>query len=301
MRGLGIVCALGCLLIVPARHAAGQAERDFQPLREWDTELVAGRTRPGSGFDTVVVDGTIRSRATFSDVVLRFEYRPVAPSARSLVFVREGFDDGGRMRGYSVALDAGTGRGQLRAEGRALHEERYDPPSTNVAPGQWVACELRLEGDRLTVRLDGALVAVADRLDATAGYLGFSAAEGGVELRDVRTAVPERSEDAFSGLAIANAPGVTPPTVIHQEQPHYTASAMRAGISGVVLLEVVVDVDGRVTHLRVKASPDPDLAVAAADCARKWRFKPALKDGAPVPVVATIEMAFSLGTNKKKK
>jgi len=40
--------------------------------------------------------------------------------------------------------------------------------------------------------------------------------------------------------------------------------------------------------------PHPDLALSSAAGVREWRFTPAARNGVPVAVVATMEMAFTL-------
>jgi TonB family protein len=295
MLRLSLAAAAVVALAAPtARYAAAQADGDFQPLRAWDAVSSATRTRPGA--DSLVLDaGSIRSPQLYTDVVLRFEYRIATGGGRGALFVRGGFDEAGRLRGYTVALDTSTGRGQLGAERRVLHEERYDPPAAPVAPGQWVACDVRLAADRLTVSLDGALVAVADRLDLEAGALGFTATgTGGLEVRNLRVALPSPATDPFESAVSAEAPGVTKPTLVHRTTPTYPQAMVRERISGIVQLEVVIDADGRIVHTRVKAAPHQDLGVAAVACVRQWRFTPATRGGALVPVVATVDVSFDL-------
>jgi TonB family protein len=295
MLRLSLVAALAlAFAAVPARKAAAQAEGEFQPLRAWDAVSSAARTRPSP--DSLILDaGSLRSQNLYTDAVFRFEYRLATGDGRGALFVRGAFDEAGRFSGYTVALDSGTGRGQLGAERRVLHEERYDPPSAPVAPGRWVACEVRLEGDRLTVSLDDVLVAIADRLDEQPGLLGFTAAgSGGLELRNVRVALVDPTTGPFGSAVSAEAPGVTKPTLVRRTTPTYPEAMVRERISGIVQLEVVIGPDGRIVHTRITATPHRDLGVAAVECVRQWRFTPATKDGAPVPVVATVDVAFDL-------
>jgi len=286
--------AVVALAALSAANAGAQTESDFQPLRAWDAVSSAARMRPSP--DSLVLDaGSIRSQSLYTDVVFRFEYRFATGGGRGALFVRGGFDEAGRLRGYTVALDTSTGRGQLGAERRVLHEERYDPPSAPVAPGQWVACDVRLAAGRLTVSLDGALVAVADRLDEEAGALGFTVTgAGGLELRNLRVARVSPTADPFESAVSAEAPGVTKPTLLRRTTPTFPQAMVRERISGIVQLEVVIDTDGRIVHTRIKAAPHPDLGVAAVECVRQWRFTPATKDGAPVSVVATVDVSFDL-------
>lgn len=65
--------------------------------------------------------------------------------------------------------------------------------------------------------------------------------------------------------------------------PPYPAMARRTGEQGEVRLDVYVDVDGRVTEVRLRQSSGSTLLDRTAiDTVRKWRFKPATVDGQPV-------------------
>lgn len=89
---------------------------------------------------------------------------------------------------------------------------------------------------------------------------------------------------------------IVPPRATYEVRPRYTSEAMKAGVSGAVLLEAVVDAKGQVGEVRVTRSLDrefglDDRAVAAV---KQWRFAPARKDGVAVPVVVEIEMTFTV-------
>jgi protein TonB len=114
-----------------------------------------------------------------------------------------------------------------------------------------------------------------------------------VVLRGGLRLAPLSQQDTFpTGLPSADAKGITAPKVAHSEQPDYPRSAFDAGVSGIVELEIAIDAEGRLTHARIKKTPHRDLGVAALDCARRWRFKPATKEGVPIAVVATMNVAF---------
>jgi TonB family protein len=79
-------------------------------------------------------------------------------------------------------------------------------------------------------------------------------------------------------------------------QPQYTAPAMRAGIEGTVILGCVIGEEGTVRDCEVVKSLDPTngLDQAALAAAKQWRYEPGTKNGVPVPVRVTIEMAFRI-------
>jgi protein TonB len=61
----------------------------------------------------------------------------------------------------------------------------------------------------------------------------------------------------------------------------------------VVILEAVIDAQGRVESVRVLRSIAL-LDQAAADAVRQWRFTPTLLNGEPVPIVMTVTVNFAL-------
>ena len=90
--------------------------------------------------------------------------------------------------------------------------------------------------------------------------------------------------------------GITLPEVVQEVKPAYTAEAMRAKVQGVVWIECIVMPDGSVGNVKITKSLDPvfgldEQAIAAA---RKWRFKPGMRQGQPVPVIITIELTVTL-------
>jgi TonB family protein len=64
-------------------------------------------------------------------------------------------------------------------------------------------------------------------------------------------------------------------------------------VSGIVILELTIGTDGRVTNARVIRSV-PLLDQAALDAVRQWVFTPTLLNGVPVPVLMSVTVNFSL-------
>jgi periplasmic protein TonB len=90
--------------------------------------------------------------------------------------------------------------------------------------------------------------------------------------------------------------GVSAPQLVRDVKPEYTAEAMRAKAQGVVLLECVVLQDGAVGDCRIMKSLDKVFGLddQAMKAAKQWKFLPGRRLGEPVPVLVTIELAFSL-------
>ncbi len=90
--------------------------------------------------------------------------------------------------------------------------------------------------------------------------------------------------------------GITLPQVLSEVKPAYTADAMRAKVQGSVWLECIVMPDGSVGEVKVTRSLDPifGLDQEAIKAAKRWRFRPGMRQGEPVPVIITIELTFTL-------
>jgi TonB family protein len=88
--------------------------------------------------------------------------------------------------------------------------------------------------------------------------------------------------------------GVSEPRVISEVRPDYTPETKAKGIEGIVTLDCVVLTSGRVGQVRVTKPLEPALDDAAIRALRQWRFVPGTKDGKPVPVQVSVEIAFTL-------
>ena len=102
------------------------------------------------------------------------------------------------------------------------------------------------------------------------------------------------SEGGFGGRAYTIGAGVSAPSVLFKVEPEYSEEARKAKWQGTVVLSVIVDEMGRPNHLKVLRSLGLGLDQKAMDAVSQWRFKPGLKDGKAVPVIATIEVNFRL-------
>ncbi|MEA2344383.1 MAG: bla regulator protein blaR1 [Thermoanaerobaculia bacterium] len=87
---------------------------------------------------------------------------------------------------------------------------------------------------------------------------------------------------------------VKAPVAIHRVEPLYPDEARQAGISGIVILETLVDRNGVVKDVRVLKPLPFGLSEAAVDAVRQWRFKPGTKNGEPVDVISNLTINFML-------
>jgi periplasmic protein TonB len=85
----------------------------------------------------------------------------------------------------------------------------------------------------------------------------------------------------------------TPPRPIKQPRPQYPQEAFIKKIEGTVLVEILIDAQGRVARARVVQSV-PMLDAAALQTVYQWVFMPAIKHGKPVATLAHIPVAFRI-------
>ena len=79
----------------------------------------------------------------------------------------------------------------------------------------------------------------------------------------------------------------------YRPNPSYPVLAQRAGVHGVVLLQVKVTKDGHVEVQKVLQG-EPVLADAAIDAVKRWRAKPERVKGKDFDVVSTVKFDFQL-------
>ena len=78
--------------------------------------------------------------------------------------------------------------------------------------------------------------------------------------------------------------------------PVYPRAALRDRLTGTVMLEVLVDVDGRPLDVRIaQSSGHRELDRAALDhVLKRWTFRPAMKNGQAVQATGRVPIAFNL-------
>jgi len=79
--------------------------------------------------------------------------------------------------------------------------------------------------------------------------------------------------------------------VVKKVDPVWPAAAAAAKVGGLVVADVTIDVDGRVSAVTILGGPEP-LHAAARAALRQWTFKPFLRNGRPRIVTAIIDVNF---------
>lgn len=77
--------------------------------------------------------------------------------------------------------------------------------------------------------------------------------------------------------------------------PQYPRDAARAGITGWVQLEVLVNADGTVRSAKViDSKPRGMFEASAVQAVMRWKFKPKIEDGKPVEQRGAQKIEFNL-------
>jgi TonB family protein len=86
----------------------------------------------------------------------------------------------------------------------------------------------------------------------------------------------------------------TQPVLLFKADADYSDEARKAKVQGSVMISAEIDARGQVQNLSVSHGLGLGLDERAIDAVRKWRFRPATRNGKPVPTSALIEVSFRL-------
>ena len=98
-----------------------------------------------------------------------------------------------------------------------------------------------------------------------------------------------KGQEGSGGKATSD---IIPPKGISTLIPAYPEELRQQGVQGEVGLQVAIDEKGTVSAVKVSRPLHPYLDFAAVQAIRQWTFKPATKNGKPVPFTANITLVF---------
>jgi protein TonB len=87
--------------------------------------------------------------------------------------------------------------------------------------------------------------------------------------------------------------GVSQGLLYKKVAPSYPQNALRMHIEGAVELLATISKEGNISHVKV-LSGDAQLARAASDAVKQWKYKPYLLNGEPVEIQTQVTVNFKL-------
>lgn len=81
--------------------------------------------------------------------------------------------------------------------------------------------------------------------------------------------------------------------VVTKVQPEYPNIAKQLKIQGSVELKVLVAETGDVTKVDI-VSGNPMFTAVSAQAVKRWKFKPFVENGKPIPVLAPVTIDFKM-------
>jgi protein TonB len=116
---------------------------------------------------------------------------------------------------------------------------------------------------------------------------------GGIGSGDGNGAGPGKDGNIGGGVRHIGG-SVRPPEILVEPVPEFSEEARKAKVAGNVVVDLIVDEQGRPTHIRVLQGIGMGLDEKALEAVRQYRFKPATEDGKPVRVELQVDVRFDI-------
>lgn len=120
---------------------------------------------------------------------------------------------------------------------------------------------------------------------------GVVAGTGSIDAPPPPPSPPPALEPAPAPVRIGGA--IKQPALLTRVNPEYPLLALGARVEGIVILEAVVDREGRVEDVRILRSISM-LDAAAIAAVRQWRYAPLLQHGKPMRFIVVVTLIFKL-------
>ena len=197
------------------------------------------------------------------------------------------FDEGERMLGQAITADPKSAARAKMWLGVVREKQGRLEAADLLYRGAFSLAEPQSEDAATILELHAQLLRTQSKPEE-AGEFG----ERAHAIRRVRAAAGPIRPSASGVSKIGN--GVSAPSVLQKVEPEYSEAARLARYKGAVVLGLDVGVDGTAQNLRVVRGLGLELGEKAVEAVRKWKFRPAMRNGEAVPVMATVEVNFRL-------
>jgi Gram-negative bacterial TonB protein C-terminal len=152
---------------------------------------------------------------------------------------------------------------------------------------------VKTEGIRLTVTIDGAVATVSE-IEHRFGSVLFQVTRGSADFRKIAVrplplVMPtiKMDDPALKGR-------LAQPRLVREVKPSYTTAMSDRKVEGKIEFEIIILDDGTVGAVIATKRGDPQQEQAGLAAVALWRFAAAKLDGKPIPMVAQVELTFSL-------
>ncbi|MFZ5906456.1 MAG: energy transducer TonB [Nitrospirota bacterium] len=88
---------------------------------------------------------------------------------------------------------------------------------------------------------------------------------------------------------------IAPQPLASNIPPAYPPDARKQGLTGAVMLKVIIDTNGNVIKVEVLRGEEP-FSSAAVQAVKKWKYTPAYHNNKPITVYRIIKIPFKLAT-----
>jgi TonB family protein len=117
---------------------------------------------------------------------------------------------------------------------------------------------------------------------------------------EVRAAAVKAAQPLPANVHFARMDGIEKPLLLLFSHANYPQDAREFGVEADVVLDAVIGADGVATDIEIRRIGDWSMNQivgfdeAAISALKRWRFFPALREGAPVPVKVTVVGIFRM-------
>lgn len=109
------------------------------------------------------------------------------------------------------------------------------------------------------------------------------------------TSVLSQDTATVSPTTVIDGHTYAPPVAMEgNEAPIYPIESRREGKEGVVVVQCVIDANGRPLDARIERSTNPVFNRPTLAAMRTWLFRPGTRDGVPVATVAMVPVGYSM-------
>jgi TonB family protein len=181
---------------------------------------------------------------------------------------------------HDISLHASPGNGLDEEAVRLVTAERFKPGTYNGAPATiaittWLEMKACIQEQKNDAGEKINLIRLR------------SAPEQGLELKPA-PAGNAPSERGHPGVR------TSAPVLLNRIEAKYSDYGLQQRINGACVISLIIDTHGMPQNVHIFKSLEPSLDQNALNAVSQYRFKPAMRNGTPVPVMITVEVDFRL-------